>query len=108
VRAAGNLARNRTLVLEDVVLPTKSGHYNIFAGDPPATGADQADAPNYLGYVTMILEHPHQRKGTLNLTPKKDFFDRAGAADGTTLTIVEAGQTQGTKLEYGGVYLSEE
>jgi polyphenol oxidase len=106
--AANALAANRALVLEDAVLPSKSGLYNIFAGDPPATGANQAAAPNYLGYVTMIIQHVHERRGTLHLTPKKEFFDRAGTAEGTTITIVEAGQTQATKLEFANVYLSEE
>ena len=107
LRATNALVVRRSLVVEDVVLPAKTGLYNVFAGDPPAAGADQASAPNYLGYIAVILgDHPHQRRSTMVFTPSKEFFDRA--ENGTVLTIAEAGSTEGTRLEYGDVYLSED
>src|SRR5262249_14437588 len=48
------LVANRELVVEDAVLPTKTGLYNIFVGDPPPGNADQSTAPNYLGYIGLI------------------------------------------------------
>lgn len=107
--APNGLVVKRTLVVEDAVLPTRTGLYNVFAGDPPATGADQAAAPNYLGYMAIVLgNHAHERRSTFVFTPTKEFFDRAASSEGTILTYAEAGSTQGTKLEYANVYLSEE
>jgi len=106
---AGALVVKRTLVFENAIMPAKTGLYNVFAGDPPAAGADQASAPNYLGYFAILIGgHPHQRRNAVVVTPTKEFFTRAGSPGGTVITYAEAGSTQGTKLEYSNVYLADE
>jgi hypothetical protein len=103
------IARTRSLIVEDAKLPAVSGLYNIFAGDPPAAGADQAAAPNYLGYIGLVLgEHAHDQKSTLVLNANQEFLTRAAGTDGVVLTYAEAGSTQGNKLEYANIYLTEE
>jgi len=103
------VARIRSVIVEDAKMPAVSGLYNIFAGDPPAAGADQAAAPNYLGYMGVTLgEHAHEQKSTLVLNANKEFLARAAGNDGTVLTYAEAGSTQGNKLEYANIYLTEE
>jgi polyphenol oxidase len=103
------IARTRSLIVEDAKLPSVSGLYNVFAGDPAAAGADQAAAPNYLGYIGLVLgEHAHQQKSTLVLNASQEFLTRAARTDGVVLTYAEAGSTQGKKLEYAKIYLTEE
>jgi len=61
-----------------------------------------------LGYMGVIIgEHAHERKTTLVLNATSDFLQRAGGA-GTVLTIAEAGSSQGTKLNFSHVYITEE
>ena len=102
------LVKKRALVVEDAVLPNKTGIYNIFLGDPPATGADQAASPNYIGYMGIILgEHVHEGKSTLVLNANAQFMQQA-AGPGAVLVYAEAGATEATKLSYSNVYLTEE
>lgn len=107
--APNALVKKRSLVVEDAVLPNKTGIYNIFLGDPPATGADQAAAPNYVGYMGIILgEHVHaEGKSTLVLNASPQFMQQA-AGSGAILVYAEAGSTEATKLTYANVYLTEE
>jgi hypothetical protein len=102
------LVTHRELVVEDAVLPAKTGLYNIFVGDPPPADGDQSKAPNYLGYIGLIIgEHAHERKSALRLAVNDALLARI-RGEGAVLTYAEAGSTQGTKLTYSGVYISEE
>ena len=55
----------------------------------------------------IVGDHAHERKSTLVLAPTSQFMQQA-AGPGAVLTYAEAGTTQGTKLEYANVYLTEE
>jgi polyphenol oxidase len=106
--APTGLVTKRELLVEGAVLPTKTGLYNVFVGDPPAAGADQAAAPNYLGYIGLIVgEHAHERTSALRLTVNNAFLQQV-MGSGAVLTYAEAGSTQGTKLTYESIYIVEE
>ena len=98
----------RSLVVTGVELPTTSGSYNVFVGDPPAAGNDQTKAANYLGYIGIIVsEHHHDHKGSLVLEPKNQFLQSAGGA-GALLTFAPAGSADGQPLVFSAAYLTEE
>ena len=98
----------RSVVVKDVQLPMTSGSYNVFVGDPPATGADQAKAANYVGYIGIIVgEHHHDHKGSLVLNASDLFLRSAGGA-GALLTFAPAGTTNSQPLVFGSAYLTEE
>jgi polyphenol oxidase len=98
----------RSLVVKDVKLPMKSGSYNVFVGDPPATGADQWKAANYVGYIGIIVgPHGHEQRGSLVLNATNVFLQSAGGA-GALLTFAPAGTTNGAALEFASAYLTEE
>jgi len=106
--APTGLVKNRELVVEDAVLPSKTGLYNIFVGDPPPANGDQAAAPNYVGYIGLIVgDHAHERKSALRLTVSNLLLQRI-MGPGAVLTYAESGSTQATKLIYSSVYISEE
>jgi polyphenol oxidase len=108
VTAPSLLATQRSLVIEEVQLPMKSGSYNVFVGDPPAVGADQSTAPNYLGYIGIIVsEHMHENKCSLVLDPTNQFLQAASGA-GALLTFAPAGTTDSNRLEFTSAYLTEE
>jgi polyphenol oxidase len=102
------IVRQRSLVVKSVILPTASGLYNVFVGDPPAAGADQARATNYLGYIGIIVgEHHHDHNCSLVLDATNEFLQRA-AGGGALLTFAPAGTTNGSKLVFNSAYLTEE
>ncbi|MDQ6699293.1 MAG: hypothetical protein M3Z36_03805, partial [Acidobacteriota bacterium] len=114
LNANSDLNTNRSLIVEDAVLPTKTGLYFVFAGDPAPAGADPNGAPNYLGYVALIIgeHHAHERRSAVVLKPTARFIELAGAAQGThlTLTPATAGGSQsaaGTRLSFSNVYVVE-
>jgi polyphenol oxidase len=112
IRAAVNapsvIAVKRSLVVEQVKTPMKSGTYNVFLGDAPASGAGQTTASNYLGYIGIILgQHAHNSKCSLVLNASNEFLQRAGDA-GARLTFAPAGTTNGSNLEFSSAYLTEE
>jgi len=98
----------RSIVVKDVQLPVTSGSYNVFVGDPPAAGADQSQAANYVGYIGIIVgEHHHEQKGSIVLNATDLFLQTAGAA-GALLTFAAAGTSNGQPLEFSTAYLTEE
>jgi len=98
----------RSLVLKEVPLPSTSGSYNVFVGDPAPAGADQSTAPNYLGYIGIIVgEHRHDQKCSLVLNPTPAFLQTASGA-GALLTSAPAGTTDGQPLVFSSAYLTEE
>ncbi len=106
--APTGLVTNRELVVEDAILPTKTGLYNVFFGDPPPANGDQAAAPNYLGYIGLIIgEHAHERKSAIRLNVTGPLLQQI-MGPGTVLTYAESGSSQGTKLTYSNVYISED
>lgn len=108
VIAPSVIAVQRSLVVEQVVLPMKSGTYNVFVGEPPAAGADQSTASNYLGYIGLIVSpHMHDHKCSLVLNATTEFLQRAGNG-GAMLTFAAAGTTKGERLEFSTAYLTEE
>ncbi|MBM3810041.1 MAG: hypothetical protein FJW20_00230 [Acidimicrobiia bacterium] len=100
----------RSLVVEDAKVPTATGLYNVFAGAPPAAGTEASEAPNYLGYIAVIVgEHAHAaRPASLILDPKKAFADMASTSEGAFLTYAPAGAAQGTRLSFSSVYIIEQ
>jgi polyphenol oxidase len=108
VAAPSVIARQRSLVVKNVKLPTASGLYNVFVGDPPAAGADQSTASNYVGYIGIIVgQHHHDHNCSLVLDATNEFLQRAGAG-GALLTFAPAGTTNGSKLDFSSAYLTEE
>lgn len=108
----GPIAIQRSLVLKGVQLPTTSGSYNVFVGDPPATGDDQPKAPNYVGYIGIIVsqhhhDQAHDHTSSLVLDPKDQFLQSAGAT-GALLTFAPAGTTDAQPLMFNAAYLTEE
>jgi len=104
----GPVITQRSLVVKGVQLPMTSGSYNVFVGDPPAAAIDQTRAPNYLGYIGIIVsEHHHDHKGSLVLEPKNQFLQSAGGA-GALLTFAPAGTADGQPLVFSSAYLTEE
>jgi Polyphenol oxidase middle domain/Common central domain of tyrosinase len=102
------IVRQRSVVVKDVKLPTASGVYNVFVGDPPAAGADQSAAANYVGYIGIIVgQHMHDHKCSLVLEATNQFLQAAGGG-GALLTFTPAGTTNGNPLEFGSAYLTEE
>jgi len=102
------IARQRSVVVKNVQLPTASGSYNVFVGDPPAAGADQFRAPNYVGYIGIIVgEHHHDQKCSLVLNATSAFLQSAGGA-GALLTFAPTGTTNGQPLAFSAAYLTEE
>jgi len=102
------IARQRSVVVKNVQLPMTSGSYNVFVGDPPAAGADQFRAPNYLGYIGIIVgEHHHDQKCSLVLNATDAFLQSAGGA-GALLTFAPTGTTNGEPLNFSAAYLTEE
>jgi hypothetical protein len=102
------IAHKRSLVVEDVKLPLKSGSYNVFVGNPPDAGADPSTAPNYVGYIGIIVgEHKHDHKCSLVLQATNQFLQTASGA-GASLTFAAAGATNGDNLDFGSAYLTEE
>lgn len=98
----------RSLVVKGVKLPMKSGSYNVYVGNPPASGGDQSKAANYVGYIGIIVSgHAHNQKCSLVLDPTNLFLDRAGGA-GAMLTFAAAGTTKGAELEFAHAYLTEQ
>jgi hypothetical protein len=106
--APTGLVTSRELVVEDAILPNKTGLYNVFIDNPPPASGDQAAAPNYLGYIGLIVgEHAHERKSALRLNVTNLLLQRI-MGSGAVLTYAESGSTQGTKLSYSNVYISED
>ena len=106
--AQSAIVHQRSVVVKQVQLPTKSGSYNVFVGDPPVTGADQSRAANYVGYIGIIVgEHHHDQKCSLVLNATNLFLQSAGGA-GALLTFAPAGTTSGEPLVFGAAYLTEE
>ena len=101
------IAVKRSLVLQQVKVPMKSGTYNVFAGDVPAA-ADSSTAANYVGYMGVILgQHAHDHKCTLVLNASNDFLQKAASA-GALLNFAPAGTTNSGALEFTTAYLTEE
>ena len=108
IAAQSVIARERSIVLKGVNLPTKSGSYNVFVGDVPANGADQFKAPNYVGYIGIIVSaHMPDHKCSLVLNATNTFLQSAGGT-GALLTFAPAGTTDGAPLEFTSAYLTEE
>jgi len=108
IAAPSVIAHKRSLVVEDVALPLKSGSYNVFIGDPPAAGADQSTAANYVGYIGIIVgEHHRQHKSSLVLQATSQFLQTASGA-GALLTFAPAGTMNFERLDFGSAYLTEE
>jgi polyphenol oxidase len=94
------IAVKRSLVLEQVNVPAKSGSYNVFVGATPAA--------NYLGYIGIIVgRHAHNNKCSLVLNASNEFLQRAGGP-GALLTFAPAGTTNSSPLEFTTAYLTEE
>ena len=101
VIAPSVIAVKRSLVLQQVQVPTKSGTYNVFVGDPSA-------AANYLGYIGIIVsQHAHNNKCSLVLNASNEFLQSAAGA-GALVTFAPAGTTSGGRLEFSSAYLTEE
>ena len=108
VTAPSVIAHQRSLVVKGVKLPAASGLYNVFVGDPPAAGADQATAANYIGYIGIIVaQHHHDHNCSLVLNASNQFLQLAGGA-GALLTLAPAGTTNGSKLDFSSAFLTEE
>ena len=85
-----------------------SGSYNVFVGDPPAAGADQSTAPNYVGYIAVLMgAHHHDQRNSLLLRASDVFLHAAGGA-GALLTFAPAGTTNAQPLAFSAAYLTEE
>ncbi len=111
--ASTGLNVRRSLVVEDAVMPERTGLYYLFAGAAPPAGSGASAAPNYLGYVGFLKGmHPRVRKSSVMLQASRVFAEAAGAAQGVTLTLVPAGATgaaaEGTRLAFSGVHVLEE
>ena len=114
LNANSDINVNRSLILEDAVLPTKTGLYFVFAGEPTPAGADPNGAPNYLGYVALIKgeHHSHEGRSAVVLKPTARFIELAGAAQGANLTLTPATASgsqggAGTRLSFSNVYVVE-
>ncbi|MCU1238466.1 MAG: Polyphenol oxidase [Candidatus Solibacter sp.] len=106
--APTGLVKKRELVVEDVVLPEKTGLYNVFVGDPAPADGNQAAAPNYVGYIGLIAgAHAHNGKSAIRLQVT-DFLLQRILGPGAVLTYAESDSTQATKLTFSNVYISEE
>jgi hypothetical protein len=94
------IAVKRSLVLEKVQVPAKSGTYNVFVGNSAAA--------NYLGYLGIIVgRHAHNNKCSLVLNASNEFLQSA-AGNGALVISAPAGTTSGSRLEFGSAYLTEE
>jgi len=101
VMTPGVIAVKRSLVLEKVQVPVKSGTYNVFVGNAAA-------AANYLGYIGIIVgRHAHNNKCSLVLNASNEFLQSAAGA-GVLVISAPAGTTSGSRLEFGSAYLTEE
>ena len=108
VIAPSVIAVKRSLVLQQVTVPMKSGTYNVFAGDVASAGADASTAANYLGYIGIIVaQHMHDHKCSLVLNASNDFLQKAANA-GALLNFAPAGASNGGALEFRAAYLTEE
>jgi polyphenol oxidase len=101
IAAPSVIGVKRSLILEKVQVPGKSGTYNVFVGDPVA-------AANYLGYIGIIVgRHAHNSKCSLVLNASNEFLQSA-ASGGALVVSAPAGTTNGSRLEFASAYLTEE
>ncbi len=101
VSAPSVIAVKRSLVLEKVQVPGKSGTYNVFVGDPKVPA-------NYLGYIGIIVgQHARNSKCSLVLNASDEFLQSA-AGTGASVNFAPGGSTNGARLEFGSAYLTEE